>query len=138
MTGMITKIGFTGPRTGMSEEQQDMLHFLLRNFREAKPTTHSVVEFYHGDCVGADAQAHEIARYLDYRITTFPPQNPSLRAFCEADEVLPTKPYLERDRNIVDASELLLAAVNFPASSRSGSWYTYRYAQENFKRAWLL
>lgn len=135
---MLTKIGFTGPRTGMSEEQQNMLYFLLLNFRDVKPSPSSVVEFYHGDCLGADAEANGIAHYLGYRITTFPPVNPSLRAFCEVDEILPAKPYLERDRNIVDASEVLLAAVNFPASARSGSWYTYRYAQEQFKRAWLL
>ena len=135
---MITKIGFSGHRTGMSNEQQDMLYFLLLSFRDAKPMSSSVVEFFHGDCVGADEQAHGIANYLGYRITTFPPQNPSLRAFCEADEVLPAKPYLERNRNIVDASDVLLAAINFPASGRSGSWYTYRYAYDQKKRAWLL
>ena len=135
---MITKIGFTGPRTGMSESQADMLHFLLRNFKAAQPTTHSVMEFLHGDCVGADAQAHDIARYLGYHITAFPPSNPALRAFCKADEIRPTKPYLDRDRDIVDESEVLLAAINLPVKPHSGSWYTYKYAHDKFKRAWML
>lgn len=135
---MLTKIGFTGPRTGMSEEQQNMLWILLNTFKNAKPAVNSVVEFFHGDCVGADEQAHDLARLLGYRVTILPPSNPALRAFCEAEEVLDPKDYLERDRDIVDISEVLLAAVNFPVRPRSGSWYTYKYALERKKRAWLL
>lgn len=135
---MITKIGFTGPRDGMSKDQSELLLTLLRVFSVQRPPTHSVVEFFHGDCIGSDAQAHEIAHSLGYRITIFPPSNPALRAFCEADEILPAKDYLERDRDIVDNSDLLLAAAVPPPRAGSGSWYTYNYASKKFKRAWLL
>jgi hypothetical protein len=122
----------------MSEEQEDMLHFLLLSFKDAKPTTHSVVEFMHGDCTGSDEQSHEIARYLGYRITIIPQNTlPQFRAHCVADEELPAMAPLDRNRVIVDWSELMLCALTFP-QRRSGAWYTYNYAMSTKKRAWIL
>jgi hypothetical protein len=136
MTGMITKIGYTGSRDGMTEQQADMLFFLLHNFRGKG---HTPPSFMHGDCVGADAAAHEIAHMLGYHII-IRPQNtaPDLRAHCDGDEILPAMAPLDRNRAIVDWSEILLAAPPYPYRVRSGSWYTYNYAFDQKKRAWLL
>jgi hypothetical protein len=136
MAGMLTKFGFTGSRDGMSEQQGDMLYFLLRHFRGS---SHTPPEFMHGDCVGSDEEAHHIAQSLGYRIIVSPQNTrPDLRAHCEADQELPSKAPLDRNRDIVDWSEILLAAPPYPKRVRSGSWYTYNYAIDQVKRAWLL
>ena len=50
------KIGFTGSRTGMSDKQKEGLVIKLQEF--------SFSEFHHGDCKGADEEAHAIVREI--------------------------------------------------------------------------
>lgn len=119
-------VGFTGTRAGMT----DMQRAVLRTLPEMKR-----VWFHHGDCRGADEQAHEIANGLLSQIVIHPPVNDSWRANgglgCRADIILDPKPYLERNRDIVDAADILIAA---PGSNdeqpRGGTWYTIRYARK--------
>jgi hypothetical protein len=40
-------------------------------------------ELHHGDCVGADSEAHDIADACGYNIVLHPPTNYSERAWCE-------------------------------------------------------
>ena len=40
------------------------------------------------------------------------------------------KPYLDRNRDIVDACEVLLATPDGPERLRSGTWSTVRYARK--------
>jgi hypothetical protein len=114
-------IGFTGSRTGMTPAQETRLQWLLAIASISGATT-----FHHGDCTGADAQAHKIARKYGYRIIIHPPVSPHLRAWCIADEERPPAPYHTRDRNIVTASTYLIAT---PAPSSKGTWYTVNYAK---------
>lgn len=125
-------IGFTGTQNGMTFSQRTVLRELLRGiFREEPSIKHS---FHHGDCVGADAEACEIAKNLGFWRVSHPPTNPNKRAFCEYDEIHMPKPYLERNRDIVDASERLYATpFEFNNKLRSGTWYTYRYATDAMK-----
>jgi len=107
----------------MTEGQK--AHF-ARKVVELAPT-----EFHHGDCVGADADAHRIVRSVlpECRIIGHPPSNPSNRAFCEFDEVWAEKDYSVRNRDIVDATDELWAAPKRNViEARSGTWSTYRYA----------
>lgn len=84
---------------------------------------------HHGDCKGIDEQAHYIGRELGLWIVVHPPDNPSKRAFCQGDEMRDEKPYLERDRDIVDESIRLIGCPNtYVNQVRSGTWYTIRYA----------
>lgn len=69
------KVGFTGTQLGMTGFQIEELTKLLM------ATT--ITQFHHGDCIGADEQAHEIAKALGIPVAIHPPINPSKRAFCK-------------------------------------------------------
>lgn len=118
------KVGFTGTRKGMSSRQKEELFDLLQ----------SGTIFHHGDCVGADAEAHATARALGCPVVVHPPTDPKARAFCNGDDVtiLDPLPYLARNREIVKSVELLIAAPKEDPEHpclRSGTWATIRAAQ---------
>ena len=125
--------GFTGTQIGMTVRQSAEL---ARVLMEEK-----VDEFHHGDCIGADAQAHEIAYRQGIKIVIHPPTDPRKRAYCRKHDVivLPEKPYLVRNHDIVDASNFLIAAPkNHHEELRSGTWATIRYARKQNKRVRML
>jgi hypothetical protein len=99
-------VGFTGTRKGMTHTQRVQVVNILSGLQPDA--------FHHGGCVGADAEAHALADRL--RIPT---------------EIRPPKPYLERNHDIVDESDVLIATpgqVN--EVRRSGTWATIRYARK--------
>lgn len=90
-------------------------------------------EFHHGDCIGADSQAHDIVARIkpSSEIVIHPPVDPSKRAFRESSRVRTERPYLERNHIIVDETELLIAAPSSIGEElRSGTWSTIRYARK--------
>ncbi len=115
-------LGVTASQTGLTEAQTRSAAYLV--------TSKAVAELHHGDCIGGDAQLHDIASANSIRTVVHPPSNESKRAFCAADIVLPPRGYRERNRDIVDSVELLVA---FPSSMfeivRSGTWMTVRIAR---------
>jgi hypothetical protein len=115
-------VGFSGTRRGMTSEQSRALRRSLASFEDAV--------LHHGDAVGADAEAHEQAVVLGWSVIIHPPINAAWRARKVASEERAPKPYLVRNRDIVDETELLIAA---PAEAvehlRSGTWSTVRYAR---------
>lgn len=119
------KVGFTGSRDGMSQSQKEQLVLLLQ---QLSPT-----EFHHGDCKGADAEAHEIVRtfFPEVKIHVHPPRIEFMRAFCSGDVMYPADDYVPRDMRIVDMTETLIGApkVTEYEEKRSGSWFTIRYAR---------
>lgn len=115
-------IGFTGTQQGISSRQSDgFVHVLTR-------LGHLVTEFHHGDCVGADAEAHVLVRALcpNARIVIHPPDVDVKRAWCIGDEILTPLPYLDRNTAIVNVSDVLIAAPAGPEHRRSGTWSTIR------------
>lgn len=126
------KIGFTGTREGMTEKQKTELK---KQFKSLK-----IKEFHHGDCIGADEEAHKIfsSKYSNFKIYIHPPVNPSKRAYCLSDNIFPEKPYLERNKDIVDRCDLLIAAPKGKEEPRSGTWATVRYARKNKKKIVIL
>lgn len=115
-------IGFTGTSKGMTFEQKQVLRNMLIPFRNAF--------FHHGDCVGADAEAHDIAIDAGLSPIIHPPSNPHKRAFCVAQEIRMKKPYLVRNFDIVlDTSILFAAPAERKEQLRSGTWTTVRYAR---------
>lgn len=124
------KVGFTGTRKGMTPQQKDTLRTLLL------PTD----RFHHGDCVGADAEAHEIAREVGCSpIVVHPSYIDRWRAHCKGDLVHEPKPPLTRNHIIVYLTDLLIAApATKHESLRSGTWATIRYARKGKKGVVVL
>jgi len=85
--------------------------------------------FHHGDCLGADMQAHGIAMKKRLRVVIWPPLDGSQRAYCVGGEVRPADDYLKRNHKIVSASDALIACPRTISEElRSGTWATIRYA----------
>lgn len=127
-------VGFTGTRQGMTSAQKQTFAALIV-FAEQP---------HHGMCTGADAQAEEIAKQRApncYR-TGHPASDvpDKYRANClDTDEVLPAVPAMERNGNIVDACDLLIAAPRaLQEELRSGTWATVRYARKSGKPVIIL
>lgn len=113
-------VGFTGTQTGMTAAQKRTVARLLTKAKT----------FRHGDCVGADSDAHDIAKDAGAWVVLHPPLNKSKRAFKEADEVLDPKEYLDRNKDIVLACDLLIATpAEVDEQLRSGTWSTVRFAR---------
>lgn len=107
----------------MTELQNHAVLNLLR--------VHAPTEFGHGDCVGADAQAAEMAYGLGIRIMCFPPVHDGNRAFTSFNhETFPAETYFARNRRIVSWCDLLIGCP--PTMERlvnGGTWYTLDYAK---------
>jgi hypothetical protein len=119
------KVGFTGTRKGMSQHQKEQ--FALKLY-ELNPT-----EFHHGDCIGADAEAHDIVRefFPDVEIFCHPPKASSNRAWKKCDHYLDPLPYLVRDHEIVDDVEYMFGSpLQDYEILRSGTWAAIRYARK--------
>lgn len=88
-------------------------------------------EVRHGDCEGADFEWASAARAAGCReIVGHPPTNPKLRGYFPSDRELEPEPYLDRDRAIVLASGVVLAAPKeFTEQQYGGTWYTVRFAR---------
>lgn len=120
---MPVHVGFTGTRSGMTGQQKDKVRYFLDIF-------FSAMFARHGDCVGADTQFHQLARSRGLGVTIHPPSDPKLRAYNDGC-VLPPKPYLERNKDIVEWSDVVLATPGERDEVlRSGTWSTIRYAKK--------
>jgi hypothetical protein len=114
------KVGFTGTQRGMTPQQIQALTEVLSVYLPGV--------FHHGDCIGADAEAYAIARSQKFRIVCHPPIVSTKRAWCVSDEDRDPKPYLVRNHDIVDETDILLAAPGEGMEKlRSGTWATIRY-----------
>lgn len=122
------QVGFTGTSRGMNQRQiNTLIVWLTGNFPEYA---------HHGDCIGADAEFHDLVRNHVSGCTIYihPPADSKKRAWMKGDVTLSTYPYLERNHNIVDASEIMLAApATYNEQLRSGTWATVRYARRKSK-----
>jgi len=136
------KLGFTGTREEPTQEQID---WLTEFFRQEMPE-----EFHHGACVGSDAKAHRAAlkynmggRHEWMSVVVHPPIDTklmmpmgSILSVTGGVTILEPKPYLARNRNIVDATDRLVAFAlegdNF-GTIKSGTWHTVRYAKAQNK-----
>jgi len=123
-----THIGFTGTRRGMTSEQEAQLRTIFHEVAGVDTVLH------HGDCIGADYQAHKLAWYMGWRIEVHPCDIDNLRADSHIAYPSPTTIVhpaylpLTRDRHIVKASSKLIATPHGYREIKrgSGTWYTIR------------
>lgn len=127
------RIGFTGTREGMSLRQRKAFAKFLSQVR--------IQEFHHGDCKGADANAHNIIMAIfgsHADIHVHPPNEKSMRAFCSGT-IYRAKPYLDRNRDIVNRTEILIATpFDSIEKLRSGTWSTIRYAKKIGRPVYII
>ena len=130
--GGAVKVGFTGTQSELTPPQVASLRALLERLA---PT-----EIHHGDCVGADAAAHAIAKSIGLVIVVHPPSNPSKRAWCTGDIVRPPRAYLDRNRDLVAETDLLVACPwqQEGEAVRSGIWATVRHARRLARRIYIV
>jgi hypothetical protein len=126
------RFGFTGTHHGMTDAQKATLRTFLAG---------GSGEFHHGDCVGADSEAHDIADAGGYQIVLHPPSNPFRRAFRKvpAERVRLEKPYMVRNKDIVLEATTLIATPAEPEEQpRGGTWSTVRFARKQQKVVVLI
>ena len=99
-------------------------------------------EFHHGVCIGADEEAHKIIRayWPDCRIICHPPSDQRrIARGLHCDVTLPPRPFLVRNRDIVDAVDILVGCPRQEQEViRSGTWATMRYAKKTGKNVILI
>lgn len=133
-------IGFTGTREAITKQQDA---WLTTTFDTLKIDT-----LHHGACTGADAFAHNLAIERGISIVVHPPiKTKFLAAECVIPRnnivVLPAKPYLNRNRDIVGCCQGLIALpknheppVNTDAIG--GTWYTINFAQQRANKPVII
>ena len=125
------RIGFTGTQRGMTERQRQALSCALDELH--------ATALHHGDCIGADAQAHDVAVAMGCEIVIHPPVTETKRAWKLAARIHAPKTYLARNKDIVRATEMLVAT---PAEDiehlRSGTWSTVRFARKIGRVVWVI
>ena len=117
------QVGITGARAGITVHAGN-------TFENIMVKMHTVIKHvHHGDCKGADEDAHRFfeTNYRDIKIVIHPPPKnlkKELRAFCKAHETkkaLPT--FKQRNEEIVECTNLLIAfAPTKEVDRNSGTW----------------
>jgi hypothetical protein len=122
------RYGFTGSSTETSTAQRvAFTGWVSAHSRD-------IDEFDHGDCVKADEFAHAVIReFTNAKIIVHPPTSGRKRAWCNGDVTWFPKPYLARNKDVVDSGEVLLAMPHGEEEQRSGTWSTIRYARKRGK-----
>jgi hypothetical protein len=127
--------GFTGTQQGMTRKQARSTNALLLD--DVRPD-----EVRHGLCIGADQQFHELCWGIGLLIIGHPPVNTSKMMRVsprEFNKLLPPRPYLHRNKDIVHASTVMLAAPKEHVEQlRSGTWSTIRFARKQRKRLFIV
>lgn len=120
-------VGFTGTQEGMTDLQRGTVERFLRAWH--------VLAFEHGDCIGSDEQADEIAVRIGLCRVLRPCTIESKRAHCDkahGGRVLkvydPIAPLARNDLIVRDA-HIMLATPKGSETLRSGTWATIRRAR---------
>lgn len=116
----------------MTKSQAEVFRTLLSSL---KPT-----EFHHGDCIGADDEAANIAASLPVAIVAHPPNKEVLRANnAFSSYTFPANGYLARNRDIVDTTDLLIGVPKEQYRQLTGgTWYTIDYAKSKEKTVFII
>lgn len=139
------EIGFTGTQRGMTPLQHDTLYWLWVFKAVGAQQNDISVTLHHGDCVGADKEADDIASELGWRREGWPYQpisgSRAKRAYCPVDLMHPVNPD-PMNRNLVIAQRAVDGLYATPAEYveqlRSGTWSTIRRARKLKRRVVII
>lgn len=124
-------VAFTGTQLGMAKAQRKAFRNLLL---EMKPKV-----LVHGDCVGADSQAHDIAAELGIEIWIRPCNLDHKRAYKQGKLLAEPEFPIVRNHKMVDESHaLIVCPKQAQPQLRSGTWATLRYAKKHDVLRWLI
>ena len=129
---LTTHLGFTGTRDGCTTQQHLMLAKVLGEMRRQGFTV-----LHHGDCIGADTEAHLAWNDRDNTII-HPPSNDAMRAFNDAAVIHKPRTYLRRNTDIIADSSVLIAAPKSMRDQRGGTWWTIRKAGDAGKLVYIV
>lgn len=116
-------VGFTGTQVGMTEPQWRVVTTLITHFAPK--------EVHHGSCIGADTHFQSIVEEnREIEVHIHPGTTGKKRSWIDADVIHDIRPYPLRNRDIVDAVEVLIATPSGEEVVRSGTWSTVRRARE--------
>lgn len=128
------KLGFTGTQVGMTPMQLLKVAQMI--------TKNPITESHSGDCIGADNEFLQLIQLANTN-KSFPtiathghiPSYDSKRAFGKYAVSHPPRPYLHRNHDIVDASDVMIGTPKGNEEQRrSGTWATIRYAKKTGKK----
>jgi hypothetical protein len=117
------QIGFTGTRHGMTPLQRAGVAAILQQVAGAG-------EFvaHHGDCVGADAEFHDLCRELPQSFIVVHPgplDDLPNQAGRVGDERRTHLPHMRRNKNIVVTATVMIAApFELTQQAHGGTWRT--------------
>ena len=128
----IYKLGFTGSRNGLSIAQKKFLTEYIKN--------HDIDEAAHGDCVGADAEFHDLLKKHKptCKISVFPSIYGKWRAYRDGDYTHEPLAAKDRDFLIVEFANIFIGCppTDFEIL-HSGSWVTIRMAQKRVNKNFI-
>ena len=128
---MPVSVGVTASRHGLKTAQLKELTTWLTVLRKASTSSLTLKDtFHHGDCVGGDEQAAEIAKELGYWIVGHPPTKDKWRAWFPSDETREPRGYHDRNMDIVSESGVLFGAPASMTDRSGGTWWTINWATE--------
>ncbi len=125
-------VAFTGTQRGMQPAQGVAFTELICMLRPDW--------FHHGNCVGADKDAHDVVRAcLPTKIRLHPCNITNKQAECVGDATELVLPPLVRNRVMVDQCPILVATPGEADEVlRSGTWATIRYARAKKRTIYLI
>ena len=125
-------IGFVGTTDGMTSEQLKTFQMLME--KEGRNTI-----LHHGDLIGAGIQAHVAAKRLGCRTVLHPDIVEDFRAYCHnATGAWEPTNSDERNDDIVDCCNHLIAAPKEMEEQRNQIWTTIRYAIQIHKQVTVI
>lgn len=133
-------IGFTGTRNGMTDEQYKAV---VKIVTDLVCLSDEPVVCLHGDCIGADADFNKIVLDVSdpyLQTQTRPCTYENMRAFCEAKQIEEPKPPMQRNRDIVADSDVMIACPpNYVKIKKgSGTWATVGFTKKAKKPLYIV
>lgn len=129
-------IGFTGTRHGMKPRQKQALRERVSRLLDQIDAHGGSIVMpalmaEHGDCVGADAEFHEICVSLGIACGIRPGSFDNLRAYCDGILLERPKHPMARNADIVADADILFGCPDtFSPQKGSGTWATIGMAMK--------